>query len=345
VPLIVVRPKNLIEYYIPQSLLKSLNSLDIKLQASESLSVSDGANGLFNFSNVSCQFKNGEEYQRSLNNFDKVFNDYLYDSRLYGPFDKQKNIQRIKLDDKFANGIGNMSLTIAQSQLTQGSEGSVDARTSDNYSDWNDENEKRDYESLSVTHTIENPFVDKVSVSIAVNSLSDTVETDKNDETMGGKGKALSAGAKVPSIVAVKIETGKITNGQKLEQQFYTYSIAGLIEGSCIIDFGSDYSEAENLLKDSVKFIDGDNLKDAPLTQPFILPALVDGEEPSSTKRYIKIVKLSAETNSVLINKDIALAKVTEIIDQRFSYPFSAIAGVKLDARSFGSVPERSYDC
>jgi hypothetical protein len=342
VPLIVVRPKNSTEYYIPQSLLKSLNSLDIKLQASESLSISDGANGLFNFSNVSCQFKNGEEYQRSLNNFDKVFNDYLYDSRLYGPFDKQKNIQRIILDSKFANGIGNMSLTIAQSQLTQGSEGSVDARTSDNYSNWNDENEKRDYESLSVTHTIENPFVDKVSVSIAVNSLSDTTEIDTN---LGGTIGKLQAGSKVPSIVAVRIETGKITNGQKLEQQFYTYSIAGLIEGSCIIDFGSDYSEAENLLKDSVKFIDGDNLKDAPLTQPFILPALVDGEEPSSTKRYIKIVKLSAETNSVLINKDIALAKVTEIIDQRFSYPFSAIAGVKLDARSFGSVPERSYDC
>jgi hypothetical protein len=342
VPLIVVRPKNFIEYYIPQSLLKSLNSLDIKLQASESLSISDGANGLFNFSNVSCQFKNGEEYQRSLNNFDKVFNDYLYDSRLYGPFDKQKNIQRIILDSKFANGIGNMSLTIPQSQLTQGSEGSVDNRSSDNYSNWNDENEKRDYESLSVTHTIENPFVDKVSVSIAVNSLSDTTEIDTD---LGGTIGKLQAGSKGPSIVAVKIETGKITNGRKLEQQFYTYSIAGLIEGSCIIDFGSDYSEAENLLKDSVKIIEGDNLTDASLTQPFKLSALADGEEPSSTKRYIKIVKLSAETNSVLINKDIALAKVTEIIDQRFSYPFSAIAGVKLDARSFGSVPERSYDC
>ena len=331
-----------VAYFIPQSLLKSLNSLDIKLQALNKFTISNQSSGLFNFSNVSCQFKNGEEYQRSLNNFDKVFNDYLYDSRLYGPFDKQKNIQRIILDSKFANGIGNMSLTIAQSQLTQGLEGSVDARTSDNYSNWNDENEKRDYESLSVTHTIENPFVDQVSVSIAVSSLSDTTEIDTN---LGKPIGLLQAGSKVPSIVAVKIETGKITNGQKLEQQFYTYSIAGLIEGSCIIDFGSDYSEAENLLKDSVKFIDGDNLKDAPLTQPFILPALVDGEEPSSTKRYIKIVKLSAETNSVLINKDIALAKVTEIIDQRFSYPFSAIAGVKLDARSFGSVPERSYDC
>lgn len=334
--------KGVVDYYIPQSLLKSLNSLDIKLEALNKFTISGGSSGLFNFSNVSCQFKNGEEYQASLNNFDKVFNDYLYDSRLYGPFDKNKNIQRIKLDNKFVNGVGDMSLSVANSLLLAGLEGSVDARSSDNYSNWNDANEKRDYESLSVTHTIENPFVDQVSLSIVVNSLSDTVEIDTTLADPIGK---LQAGAKVPSIVAIRIETGKITNGQKLEQQFNSYSIVGLIEGSCIIDFGSDYTEAENLLKDSVKIIEADNLKDAVLTRPFKLPSLIDGEEPSSTKRYIKIVKLSAETNSILINKDISLVKVTEIIDQRFSYPFSAIAGVKLDARSFGSVPERSYDC
>jgi hypothetical protein len=329
-------------YFMSQPLLRSLNSQDIKLEALDAAIVSNQSNGLFNFSNVSCQFKNGEEYQRSLNNFDKVFNDYLYESRLYGPFDKTKNIQRIKIDNKFTNGIADMTLTVVQSQLTLGLEGSVDARDKGNYSNWNDANEKRDYESLSVTHTIENPFVDAVSLSIAVNSLSDTLETDVN---LGGSIGLLQAGAKVPSIVALRIETGKITNGQKLEVETYSYSIAGLIEGSCIIDFGSDYSEAENLLKNAVKIIEGDNLKDTPLTQPFILPALVDGEEPSSTKRYIKVVKLSAETNSVLINKDLTLAKVTEIINQRFSYPFSAIAGIKLDARSFGSIPERSYDC
>jgi predicted phage tail protein len=329
-------------YFIAQSLLRSLNSLDIKLEALDAAIVSNQSSGLFNFSNVSCQFKNGAEYQQSLNNFDKVFNDYLYESRLYGPFDKTKNIQRIKIDNKFTNGIADMTLTVAQSQLTLGLEGSVDARDKGNYSNWNDANEKRDYESLSVTHTIENPFVDAVSISIAVNSLSDTLETDVN---LGGSIGLLQAGAKVPSIVAIRVETGKITNGQKLEVETYSYSIAGLIEGSCIIDFGSDYSEAENLLKDAVKIIEGDNLINTPLTQPFILPALVDSEEPSSTKRYIKVVKLSAETNSVLINKDVALAKVTEIINQRFSYPFSAIAGIKLDARSFGSIPERSYDC
>jgi predicted phage tail protein len=158
----------------------------------------------------------------------------------------------------------------------------------------------------------------------------------------GGK---LTAGSKIPSIVAIEIETGKITNGQKKDDKSYSYSIVGLIEGACVIDFGADYSEAENLLKDSVKLIDRENLNDANLTRPFDLPTLENGEDPSTTKRYIKVVKISCETNSTLINKEIALGKVTEIIDQTLSYPFSAIAGIKLDARAFGSIPERSYDC
>jgi len=328
-------------YFMPTNLLVALNSADIKLEASEKFNISNNSSQLFNFSNVSCQFKNGEEFQTSLNNFDKVFNDYAYDFRLYGPFDKTKNIQRIILDSKFVNGVKDMTLSVSPSLLYRGAEGSVDSRISDNYSNWNDENEKRNYDALSVTHTIENPFVDAVSVSIIINSLSDTVEKTVSPAGVG----ELQAGSKIPSIVAVSIETGKITNGKKTDVVTYSYSIAGLIEGACVIDFGSDSIEAENLLKDSVKIVRGDNLIDAPLTQPFILPALVDGEEPSSTKRYIKVVKLSAETNSVLINKDLSLGKVTEIIDQKFSYPFSAIAGIKLDARSFGSVPERSFDC
>ena len=331
-----------LEYSIPRSLLISLNSSNITLDTRNAFNLSSNPNDLFNFSNVSCQFKNGEEYQASLDNFDKVFNDYLYESRLYGPFDKLKSIQRIILNDTFADGINNLSLSVNQSTLINGFEGSVDQRTSDNYSNWNDKNEKRDYESLSVTHTIENPFVDQVSVSIAVNSLSDTVEIDTN---LGGDIGLLQAGSKVPSIVALRIETGKITNGQKLDVATYSYSIVGLIEGACIIDFGADDDEVENLLKDSVKIIEGESFKDPALSQPFELSPLVDNEEPSSTKRYIKIVKLSAETNSVLISKELSLAKVTEIIDQRFSYPFSAIAGIKLDARAFGAVPERSYDC
>ena len=340
-------------YYFSKSLLIALNQQNVRFEATEKVSqISTRTNELFNFSNVSCQFKNGEEFQESLRGFDKVVNDYAYEAKLLGPFVKSQAIQRIVInnsDSRFRLGAAGLTadnLSISQTALIAGQEGSTDQRpygtAPNNYSDWNNENEKKDYDALAVTHTIENPFVDKVSLSIIVNSLSDTIHVTTEKVRDVGK---LEAGSKIPSIVAIKIETGKISNGQKKDDKSYSYSIVGLIEGSCIIDFGADYSEAENLLKDSVKLIDGENLNDANLTRPFDLPALVNGEDPSTTKRYIKVVKLSCETNSTLINKDIALAKVTEIIDQRLSYPFSAIAGIKLDARSFGSIPERSYDC
>jgi len=339
-------------YYFYKSLLKALNQNNIELQALETSQLSNRTNELFNFSNVSCQFKNGEEFQASLGGFDKVINDYAYEAKLLGPFIKSQAIQRIIVNNKDtqfrlgAAGLNSNNLSISQTNLIAGQEGSNDQRAygtaQNNYSDWNNDNEKKDYNSLAVTHTVENPFVDKVSLSIVVNSLSDTIHVTTEGVKDVGK---LEAGAKIPSIVAIKIETGKITNGEKKDVKSYSYSIVGLIEGACIIDFGADYSEAENLLRDSVKLIDGENLNDANLTRPFDLPSLNDGEDPSTTKRYIKVVKLSCETNSTLINKEISLGKVTEIIDQRLSYPFSAIAGIKLDARAFGAIPERSYDC
>jgi predicted phage tail protein len=340
-------------YYFSKSLLKSLNQNDIELQALEKTSqVSDKTNELFNFSNVSCQFKNGEEFQASLSGFDKVINDYAYEAKLVGPFVKSQAIQRIIVNNKDtqfrlgAAGLNSNNLSVSQTALIAGQEGSNDQRAygkaQNNYSDWNNDNEKKDYNSLAVTHTIENPFVDKVSLSIVVNALSDTIHITTEGVKDVGK---LEAGSKIPSIVAIKIETGKITNGEKKDVKSYSYSIIGLIESAYIIDFGADYSEAEDLLKDSVKLINGENLNDANLTRPFDLPPLNDGEDSSTTKRYIKVVKLSCETNSTLINKEISLGKVTEIIDQRLSYPFSAIAGIKLDARAFGAIPERSYDC
>lgn len=357
VPLVEKTQKaNFYWYYFPQTLLTALNKSDIKLEAFERSKISNSGNELFNFSNVSCEFKDGQENQEALSKFDKVFNDYAYEARLLGPFIKSESqaIQRIIINNSDTQfklggaGLNTNNLTLSQTALIAGQEGSQDIRVAsnitNNYSDWNNENEKKDYDSLAVTHTIENPFVDKVSLSIVVSSLSDTMHVTTTS-IQGIDGGKLEAGSKIPSIVAVRIETGKITNGEKLGVQSYTYSIVGLIEGACVIDFGSDYSEAENLLKDSVKFIEGENLNDANLTRPFDLPLLTDEENPSTTKRYIKVVKLSCETNSTLINKEIALGKVTEIIDQKLSYPFSAIVGVKLDARAFGAIPERSYDC
>jgi hypothetical protein len=62
-------------------------------------------------------------------------------------------------------------------------------------------------------------------------------------------------------------------------------------------------------------------------------------------RRYVKVTKLSYETLSPLISKKIALSKITEIIPQKFSYPFSSMVAMKIDSRAFSQIPTRTYDC
>lgn len=314
---------------------------------------------LFNFSNISCQFKDGSEFQEGLVGFDKVFNDYFYGSELLGKFIKTAAIQRIEIgpnNESFIKGIDAMALTRSNNQVLNGFEGSLDVRETGlsserNYSDWNNENEISDYDSLAITHTFENPLTEKFAISIVVNSLSDTIH--KTVENVVGAGKTggtskgtLEAGSKIPSIVIFKIEVGKISEGVKSDVKSFTYAVAGMIEGGCTIDLGGNYEDPKSSIRKSIKLIesDGDLLQDY-FNTPFDLPSLNDDEDPTTTKRYVKVFKLSAETNSVLIEKNIALSKVTEIIDEKLSYPFSAIAGIKIDARAISSIPERSYDC
>lgn len=341
-------------YSVPQSLLYALNSSDISLITSDTPYSSD--QDTYNFSNISCEFRNGKEFQSSLAGFDKVYTDYAYDKRLLGPFKKELPLQRININNSFKDGINNFSLNVSNSDVLNGREGSSDNRNSSNdFSDWQDRNEKVDYDSLSTTHVIENPLVEQALLTVVIQDLSDTIHLTTSNLTDVG---VLDAGSKVPAIVNIQIEIGKITNGEKRQQRSYNYSIIGLVQGMCSIDFGSGEQEAANLLNKVVKFMNNQSQMAAPLVsandldpndagiaRPFDLPSLEDDEDPSMTKRYIKIVKLSSETNSSLVNKDISLGKVTEIINQKLSYPFSAIAGIKLDARAFRSIPERSYDC
>jgi hypothetical protein len=330
--------------YLVDKEILSLASNNISLSILLDQKVSAESNSLFNFSNLSCQFRNGEEFQKDIRGFEEVVNDFFYDTQLLGPFRKEKAIQRL-LPSDFAKEINTAQYSIPNEAVIRGDEGSKDYRNgvNRNYSDWNNLNEDRNYNTVSVSHVIENPITEKITISLSVQSLSDTAETELN---VGGQVGVVEAGAKLPSILHLQIETGKISNGEQLNSQVFSYIVVGLVEGGVVIDFGGKNDDKNETLKKSVKLIDfeGTALKDY-LNEPFVLPALSEGEDPTTTKRYVKISKISAETNSVLINKEVSLVKVSEIIDNKLSYPFSAVAGVKMDARSFSSIPERSYDC
>lgn len=65
----------------------------------------------------------------------------------------------------------------------------------------------------------------------------------------------------------------------------------------------------------------------------------------SAVRRYVKVSKISYETLSPLISKKIFLNKITEIIPQKFSYPFSAMVSSKIDSRAFSQIPTRTFEC
>lgn len=75
------------------------------------------------------------------------------------------------------------------------------------------------------------------------------------------------------------------------------------------------------------------------------LPAPKYYSDGTPFRRYVKVTKLSYETLSPLISKKIILSKITEIIPQKFSYPFSSMVGMKIDSRAFSQIPTRTYDC
>jgi hypothetical protein len=93
----------------------------------------------------------------------------------------------------------------------------------------------------------------------------------------------------------------------------------------------SPYVNSDNLVSDNIV-----NIK---------LPEPKADKNGRAVRRYVKVTRLSHETLSTLISKRVSLAKVTEVIPQRFSYPFSAIVGTKIDSRAFAQIPTRTFDC
>ena len=58
----------------------------------------------------------------------------------------------------------------------------------------------------------------------------------------------------------------------------------------------------------------------------------------------IKLVRLTADAPSSNIQNDLYFDSITEIIDDRFRYPNSALVGLWFDSSKFSNVPNRAYD-
>ena len=264
----------------------------------------------------------------------------------------------------------NVEMDVTTNLPVEEYEGSDDIRYSDgnkNYSSWGADsliswNER----AIPCTHTVYNPSVTKAFITINITSLQDTLVKKVNN--IGGDSEVdFDVGTKFPTVLNIEVETGTVENykndagGGQNSYKTYNFRIVALVEGSTLIDIGNPDNTSGPSNRDFIVNLNTDERTD--LSVPFDLPPvnITDQEEmtedgrygieagtidqDSVQKRYVKVTKLSYETNSVLISKVVSLNKVTEIIEVDCPYPFSAIVGTKLDSRAFGSIPKRTFDC
>jgi hypothetical protein len=309
----------------------------------------------YNYNNVLIESRLGHEGQSPFKYFNKINIDKLVDKSVFGPFRVSGQVQRIKRNPTFNKD--NLSMEVAEYDgpdiiLSQGlptNEGSNDNKRSEslkkNYSSWNNKNKEYDLEEKSspITYVVQNPNVSEVFITLKIDSLFDTVEKSYADND-----NSFKTGDKLPAIMNVEIEVGKmLSDGSLQPTSSRTYRISALIEGTTLVDIGNPINEGTSQQYRHVRDIS--NLQgDADLSTPFYLPRVNNYSEnnvySSPEKRYVKVSKLSTETFSVLISKDLNFYKVTEIIPVNLTYPFSAIIGTKIDSKNFSSMPQRSFD-
>ena len=332
------------------------------LHYSRDLPTANGINTLkFNYSNVLAEFRKGNEDQMPLKYFNHVFIDHVYDKPLYGPFKPGRPAQSVATNTNMLTAPRSRIATANGLPVNEGSEDTRGrGRHRYDYANWaKDSLPNFEEAAITQTHVVLNPNVESVFVTLNVGQLRDTLQTQLR-QVKGALGEdgTLNPGATFPSILNVSVTTGLIDeNGTKTPSKTRNYRIMALIESQTLIDIGNPDG-----IPDTYTYVEP--LGDAEsLVTPIPLPALsqenlrahrdsdlnksvvIKPDEHISIQRYVEVARLSTETNSVLISKSVDLNKITEIIPVNLTYPFSTLVGTKLDSRSFGNIPVRSFDC
>jgi hypothetical protein len=183
-----------------------------------------------------------------------------------------------------------------------------------NYSGWDKNLISYDEEPISVTHFVENPNVESVIVSLGIDSLNDTANIDIKEG--GGNPKKIDAGSRFPGVVNIEIEIGKVNEkGVTIQHYKKRYQIIALVESPAVVDIGNP--DSKNFESSSYKFIkdlDKDAIESG-VFDPLKLPSAFDvsGPEETPTRRYIKVTKLSTETNSILVRNKSVLKRLQKL--------------------------------
>jgi len=325
-------------------------------------------NQKFNYSNVLAELKLGTEDQSPFKFFNQIYIDKPYDSFLYGPYrvNPEFKVQRI-VSDSSALSEFDFNLTIPEKT---GIEGSTDLRTGTpladdstnflNYSDWADGlNPSFDELASPITHTVYNPNVEEIFVTLDIQNLRDTLHTEIKPSVLSNEDdpadRKLGAGVNYPALLEVRVSTGLIdpkTNQKTRNGEVRDYHFVALVNSNVLVDLGNPESSPTDFPWVKLDSFQAASVEQNKINTPIKLPPAIrvgaagvgEGNE-EVPHRYVEVEKISCETNSVLLSRNVALSKVTEIIPVNLSYPFSAIVGTKLDSRSIDGVPVRNFDC
>lgn len=227
---------------------------------------------------------------------------------------------------------------IVYSSRTEGSDDYRGDTESLKFSDWNKEYIASSPEpAVATTHIVNNPNVDSVYLSFAIRVLRDLAHKNvilkKNDK----KNQSVEAGTSIPSVINFKIELGyQNKNGDEVVTESREYQVRGSVESPVTIDIGREENNTSQIIQKYSRFIIGDEKS---VGAPLILPPY-----QSDQLRFVRVYRTTYESYSSLVKREISLEKVTEIVNLPFSYPYSTICGLKLDARSLPQIPARSYD-
>ncbi len=293
-------------------------------------------NEKYNYNNVLCEPRYGDEIQSPLSYFDKVYIDKEYGIKLPGPFDVSNQIFRVSnFDDDTGFYLRGTYEFPLQGALTN--EGSSDTRSGKDFSSYAGNSRSQFVEeAVPITHVIENSEVERVFISIGVRALSDTNQIDTSLPGIG----SVQAGSKIPTAVRFKVEIGLLDPfGKEISSSIEEriYQIVGMADSPALVDIGR---EEVSFILNNFKFIKGTRgSNEINASTAIILP-----EASTDTKRFVRVTRTTYETSSVLVRRELSLEKITEVINTKFAYPRSAVIGVKIDSRNLSTIPPRNYD-
>jgi hypothetical protein len=208
------------------------------------------------------------------------------------------------------------------------------------YSNWNKDYIKNSSEpAIPIVHIVNNPNVDRVYISISVRVLRDIAHKTTYLYKSNNERSAVDPGTSLPSVINFRIEIGyQDKNGIEtiIENGVKDFQIKGTADSPATIDIGREENNTSAIIPQYSRFIMGSQ-------QSFSAPLILPPAQADRT-RFVRIYRTTYESYSSLVKREISLDKVSEIINLPFSYPYSTICGLKLDARTLPQIPSRSYD-